>query len=402
MNHYYILFVASCSFSAFRGGIERFSIEMGHRFSLDKHHVAFLSVSKDMDSSEDNPFGFETNQYYLPNPSQIDCKENLNYLIQLIKNLSIDIVFNQQADNTSVTSLCYKARQHTSSRLVTILHFDPNHYSDIFRSSFKDIMSTGLPFCQKVGLMIRNTNLYRIRQRWLFGRVFTQAVRQSDAFILLSQNVEQRFLSMLGSVDGRKIRVIPNPITVDFSKSQMPVKQKKLIFVGRMTLIQKRPDLMLQIWERVYRDFPEWTLSILGDGDYLPTMQQMAAERQLDRIEFWGRVDTSKFYNSASIICITSNTEGFSLVTVEASQNYVVPIAFDSFSVVSDVIKHNITGMIVPAFDVEAYADALRQMMSDPERLAQMSVNAHNYVQMFNMDQIAPMWYRLFDELLTS
>ena len=395
-----ILFLASRAFTPFRGGIERFSLTLGDRFVADGHAVYYLSTEEDYDSEEERLMYKKDNMSFLPNDKNVNSAQNREYVLSLVKEYEIDILFNQQADNDGWISLCEAVKKQIGVKVVTILHFDPYHYTEIFRASNEKIESSGLPFKQRVGLTIRNTSIYRYRQFKLFGKVFTHAVNASDAFVLLSEHSRQRLMDMVGKVDERKIIAISNPVTVGNNSAEISEKKKQLLFVGRMAFLAKRPDLLLEVWKQLYKDFSDWEMLALGDGDYLSTLKQLAAEYELQRIQFIGNADSSMYYPYASILCVTSNSEGFPLVAVEASQNYVVPVAFNSFTAVQDVIKHEHTGFIVPAFDIDAYVSRLRQLMTNPSLLNQMANNAHEYVSKFNMDNIAPQWYELFESLM--
>lgn len=394
-----ILFLASRAFSLFRGGIERFSIVLGQRFKSDGHNVIYLSAINDLSPTEEEELGIDVPHLYLPNMLQINSYENQKYLISVCKEYKIDILFNQQADSRDWIKLCSRVTRETNVHLVTILHLDPNHYIDRFQCSFSDIRNSGLSFREQLGLYFRNTTFYRYRQQLFFGRTFSLAIRKSDAFVLLSHNARPRLLRMVGNVDESKIVAISNPVTVDSFLSVSPEKRKQILFVGRMVFASKRPDLLIQIWSRLCNDFPDWELIVLGDGDYLPTIRHKVLMANIPRVHFIGCANSQQYYESASILCMTSNTEGFPLVTVEASQNYVVPLAFDSFPGASDVIRQGITGFIIPPFDIEAYANRLRQLMSNPKLCQEMAEAAHEYVQIFNMDRIAPRWYELFESI---
>ncbi len=396
-----ILFLASRAFTPFRGGIERFSLALGDRFAVDGHAVYYLSAEEDYDSEEDKRKYKTDNIFFLPNSRTVNSAQNREYALSLVKEQGIDLLFNQQADNDGWISLCEAVKLQLGVKLVTILHFDPYHYTEIFRASGDKIERSGLSLSQKLALTIRNTSIYSYRQFKLFGKVYTHAVNASDAFVLLSEHSRHRLMGMLGKVDENKIVAISNPVTVDSKTGNgRPEKKKQLLFVGRIAFLAKRPDLLMHIWQRLYKEFPDWELLVLGDGDYLATLKHFVSEYRLQHITFTGTVDSSQYYPSASILCVTSNSEGFPLVTVEASQNYVVPVAFNSFAAVQDIIQHEHTGFIVPAFDIEAYVSRLRQLMTTPSLLREMADNAHDYVSKFNMDNIAPQWYKLFSSLM--
>lgn len=394
-----ILFVATRAFSMNRGGIERFSLELGNRFVHDGLCAFYLSLVNDLSFQDIMDCESDKAHYFLPNDHQIACDQNKEYVCQLAEKLHIDVIINNQSDTIGWIDLCEGVCSRLGTKLVSILHFDPYHYHRLFKASFRSIVRSGLPVSEQIGLMFRNSGFYQNRQRRLFGRIYARAINKSDAFVVLSPKARPRLLKMVKAADSSKIVSISNPVTVEEVVADRSTKRNQLLFVGRMEFAAKRPDLLLDIWERIYREFPDWELIMIGSGSYLPVVRRIARQRGLERITFTGSVNSSDYYKSASILCVTSNTEGFSLVTVEASHNYVVPIAFDSFAAVSDVIKHGETGYIVPAFDIDEYCALLRQLMTHPAQLQQMADNAHRYVQRFSMDRIVTQWYELFDSL---
>lgn len=392
-----LLFLATSAFTLNRGGIERFSIVLGNRFVEDGHCVFYLSAFNDLGTNSEQVN--IKNHLFLPDSECLSSIANCNYLCRIIIEKKINVIINNQADNIHWINLCDGARHKTGVKVVTILHFDPLHYIKIFNASGKDIFFSGLSCREKVGLWIRNSYFYKVKQQKLFGQVFTDAINKSDAFVVLSEHTKPRLFKMVGEVDNSKVYAISNPTSVMCLGKENTAKKKQLLFVGRMEFEAKRPDLLLQIWSRLYQDFPEWELIVVGGGNYLAIMKRQTEKRHLERIKFLGAVNSTESYQTASILCVTSNSEGFSLVTIEASQNYVVPVAFSSFPAVTDVIQDGITGYIVPPFEIDVYVNRLRHLMSHPETLTQMADQAHKYVRIFDLECIVPRWYKLFDSL---
>ena len=61
---------------------------------------------------------------------------------------------------------------------------------------------------------------------------------------------------------------------------------------------------------------PEWNLKIIGDGPDKKKLEYMS--RRLDRISFLGFQNPEPYYREASILCMTSNHEGFGMVLIES------------------------------------------------------------------------------------
>lgn len=93
---------------------------------------------------------------------------------------------------------------------------------------------------------------------------------------------------------------------------------KKLICVGRMDMSVKGQDLLL----RALVQFPEMTLTLIGDGTDMLAAKQMAAKFGVDsRVEFMGKMGREDIYKALKnydAFVMPSRQEGFGLVLAEA------------------------------------------------------------------------------------
>jgi len=80
-----------------------------------------------------------------------------------------------------------------------------------------------------------------------------------------------------------------------------------------------------------------------------------------------------------------------------------VPVlALDSFGSLHDLVTDGRNGRIVPNNDLKAFADAMKEMMSDENSRKTMSLQAVEATHAFEMKQVAKMWLQLFNEILKS
>jgi glycosyltransferase involved in cell wall biosynthesis len=84
---------------------------------------------------------------------------------------------------------------------------------------------------------------------------------------------------------------------------------------------------------------------------------------------------------------------------VEAMSNGCVPVAFDSYGAVHDIIVDGVNGLIVPAFDIDGYAAALRKLMNNADLFAKMQSAALCTPDKFAVEKVAAKWEALFTEL---
>ena len=127
------------------------------------------------------------------------------------------------------------------------------------------------------------------------------------------------------------------------------------------------------------------------------------SRKGLSRVEFVGaNTDVEPHLKTAAILAAPSRYEGFPMVLGEAMAHGTVPVCFDSYSALRDIVTDGEDGVIVPAFDVVAYANALRRLMSDEKLLRGMSEKALVSVERFSANRVLPMWEALFREVMEA
>jgi glycosyltransferase involved in cell wall biosynthesis len=202
----------------------------------------------------------------------------------------------------------------------------------------------------------------------------------------------------------KKITAISNFISDGLIKQEVDMSEKKreVLFVGRLDNKQKRIDLLLQIWSKVEGCANDWILNICGAGQDESMLKQMKEDLGLRNVYFRGFVKPEDYYKTASVFCMTSAFEGFGLVLAEAAAFGCVPIAFDSFEAVHDLITDGENGRLIKAFDVDAYAKALKELMGNEDVRMRLAANAKRDVKRFDPDKIMDEWERLFDEVMNK
>ena len=233
---------------------------------------------------------------------------------------------------------------------------------------------------------------------------YRDLVRQVDCFITLTPEYVQEFVSALGlnDEDASRFAVMPN---MAFLPKHQPIpakdRPKKILFVGRLSYADKRPDRALQIWEKVCQYLPDWEVEIYGKGSEEKFLRRMIQQKQLPRITLKGYIaDATAVYASGAILIMTSTYEGWGLVLSEAQASGVVPIAFDSSAGIRELIgKDSTYGCLVAPFDLDAYAAQLRRLCQDVELRSRLSQAAQTHCLDYSPERIRSRWEEIFSQL---
>ena len=226
----------------------------------------------------------------------------------------------------------------------------------------------------------------------------------SDAYTVLCESYKKELAEALGlDVTTSHIYAIENPEKtlerVDYEKEKM------ILFCGRFENWSKRIDRLLRIWAKVQHAMPEWRLVLVGDGPAGKMLRKMAVDMNLERVDFEGyRNDVADYYRKASVVALTSETEGWPLTLSEGQAHGCIGVAFGCTSGVKEILgPDGECGFIVPPYDEDAYAEALLKIASmHEEELLKIRRNAVGKRMQYVPDVIAEKWKNLFDGLCTQ
>ena len=97
---------------------------------------------------------------------------------------------------------------------------------------------------------------------------------------------------------------------------------------------------------------------------------------------------------------MSSRSEGFPLVLLEAMAVGLPVVSFDCRNGPADIVRHARDGLLVPDHDVGALAAALCALLADPARRRRMGCAAVERARDHDLDAICARWEELFAELL--
>lgn len=168
--------------------------------------------------------------------------------------------------------------------------------------------------------------------------------------------------------------------------------------VGRLSH-EKGMDLMLEVWERVSADHPDWRLHVYGGGPDEEELRAQAAGMS-GSVEFRGVVaDVEEALVEASVFALPSRAEGFPMSVLEAMAYGLPTVAFDCAPGVRALIEDGRDGVLVPPGDTAAFAAALERLIVDRDLRRALGAAARTSVLRFHPDAVLARWDRLFDLL---
>ncbi|MFF2273846.1 glycosyltransferase [Agromyces sp. NPDC058136] len=136
------------------------------------------------------------------------------------------------------------------------------------------------------------------------------------------------------------------------------------------------------------------SLDVYGDGEERAQLEQLAAD--VPGLRLHGFVpDARQHLAQASFLLLTSRSEGFPLVLVEAMAAGCIPIAYDLRYGPADLIRDGRNGFLVKPGDVDALAAAIASLQRmPPRRVAAMRRAAVRSARAFDERRVVATWAR--------
>lgn len=165
-----------------------------------------------------------------------------------------------------------------------------------------------------------------------------------------------------------------------YSNSEAPIR---IGFAGRLTKIQKRLDLIIDVAEKLKKHNVRFLLELAGTGDFENIIKQELEYRELtDNVILMGLIDNKNiagFWEKQDIYLSCSDWEGHSISQSEAMAAGVVPVVTNT-SGVEDDIEDGMNGYIVDRGDIETMVKRIEYLYDNRSLLSEMGRRCYEII----------------------
>jgi glycosyltransferase involved in cell wall biosynthesis len=206
--------------------------------------------------------------------------------------------------------------------------------------------------------------------------------------------------------------VIPNPVVLGENVMAMQKmipdfleREKKIVTLGRLSLTQKRQDVLLDAFKIFHQGFPDYQLVIYGEGEHRAQIQKMIEDRNLtDSVFLAGRTEHAEeaIFHAAAFV-LSSDFEGIPNALIEAMSIGVPSVSTDcSPGGAALLIRDGENGFLVPRGDAKAIAEKLSVLVDDAEIATRFSRNSLLIAEEFSEEIIADKWETFFKNIVND
>lgn len=359
------------------GGIEKFITNLANSIS-DFYDVEIISTYKLLDK----PF-FQLNDNIKVKYLITDLKPNKDLIKKYLKGFHIIKLFKEIIKSMKI--LYYKkhrmikAIKNCSSDIIITTRDIHNKWVGKFAK--KDII--------KIGSEHNDINSDN------YIKKIAKTVRNLNYLVVVSKKMVNDYQKYLN------IPVIYIPNCID----KMPKKVSKLtsndvISVGRLESVKGYDDL-IDVFKIVVDKNKNIILNIVGSGSQYEFLKEKIKTLQLDNniklLGYKNSKELDSLYNDAFLYVMSSKSESFGLVLLEAMSHKLPCLAFDSANGACEIIEDNKDGYLITNRDKEEMANKILSLYDNKKKCQEMGEEALKKAEDYLSENIKQKWIDVFE-----
>jgi len=191
---------------------------------------------------------------------------------------------------------------------------------------------------------------------------------------------------------------IPNTIALE----HYPFKQREHI-KPRLLWVRSfdktyNPKLAIEIVAELKKRGVDVSLTMVGpDKDTsLEDCTKLAEQQQLP-VTFTGKLEKSEWIEFSANHDLFINTTNFDNMPVSVIEAMALglPVVSTNVGGIPFLIDHQKDGILVPSNDAGAFTESIAQLLDEPERVRDLSVNARKKAEQFDWQVVKHRWFEL-------
>lgn len=225
-----------------------------------------------------------------------------------------------------------------------------------------------------------------------YAKKIIESCKNLDYFVLVSKDLASYYKERVNP----KCVYIPNLVSKADVTSDL--KSPNLVSVGRLSKEKGFIDL-IDVFALVHMMYPEWKLNLIGDGEekdkIISKIHKYGLEDSVIMHGFLDKDKVGKILSESSIYLMTSFTESFGIVLLEAFSYGVPCVAFDSAEGANEIISNNWDGYLIKDRDIDEMAKRVCHLIGNYSRRFIMGQNAIKKANKYSLEEVREKWIKI-------
>lgn len=327
----------------------------------------------------------------------IDPKVHIRYLSKVVPNKND---FKYAVKRVNIFKIIKEA-----IKALNILRIKRKVLIDAIDSCDSNIIISTRDYTNKYLGEYRNNNVIAIG--WEHNhphgdKVIMKRLRNSckylDKLVVVSRELKHIYSEDFKNNDIKcQVEYIPNFLE-KLPKKINKLDNKNIISVGRLEPEKGFLDLV-SVFKLIELKDGEVYLNLVGDGSQKDKIFKNIVDNNISRkVKMPGYLDfeeLNKLYEKSSLYLMTSYTESFGLVLIEAMSHGIPVIAFSCAEGAKELINNGVNGYLINNRNEHEMADKAVKLLNNPDKLKELGENARTTALKYSKDEVKKMWIKL-------
>ena len=257
------------------------------------------------------------------------------------------------------------------------------------------ISALAVLFNKRCKVIVRGTNTYKLSRVMKLG--FFILKKKIQTIVCQTKAQHTTYPSFLK----KKTVIIPNPFSSDSQKYHNGFSSKIIISVARLEVLQKRQEMMLNIFSKFYETHKDFKMIFIGkdssnNGENTKNLTLLAQKLNIyNSVIFVGEVkNVSKYYHDSFAMLVCSVREGMPNSMIEA-MICGVPVITTNWSGVSEIIEDGVNGFIFEDKNINDAVKRLNELYNDEAKYKSISDAAKKIQNQYDETIVFEKWISL-------
>ena len=233
-----------------------------------------------------------------------------------------------------------------------------------------------------------------------YAKNVVDSCKNLDTLILVSDSLRNFYKKKMKESNYKcKCVFIPNMLD-SIPKELSALDETRIISIGRLSKEKGFIDL-IELYKKYKDKNPnsDWYLDIVGNGsERNKIVDRIYSYKLTNDITMHGylrKKELNELLHESSIYVMTSYTESFGIVLIEAMSHGIPCIAFTSAEGANDLIINDYNGYLIENRDYDKMIEKLELLIADKEKRKVLGKNAREFSLKYSSDNIKKQWLDL-------
>lgn len=227
----------------------------------------------------------------------------------------------------------------------------------------------------------------------------TRSNKRLDYLVLVSNSLRAFYEKELIK---SKCQVVYIPNVIEGIPEKIaPLDEKRLVSVGRLSPEKGFIDL-LKMFNILHKDYPDWRLDIIGDGVEKDKLEKYIKDHDLEKVVllhgFRDKEYIDEILQKSAIYLLTSYTESFGIVLIEAMSHGVPCIAFDSAEGARELIQSGKNGYLIKNRSYSAFLKKVEDLINKKSERRKIGRVSREGVKKYTCEVVKEQWIDLIEK----